>query len=72
MTNTHNKITVLERILQRKITRIKNIFSQMEAFPWKSSGLDPLNSYLSIPILILKDNIEATNKALTEKALSFY
>ena len=30
-------------------------------FHGKSSGLDPLNSYLSIPILInSKDNIEAT------------
>ena len=33
-------------------------------FHGKSSGLDPLNSYLSIPILInSKDNIEATKKS---------
>jgi mevalonate kinase len=32
----------------------------MEFFHGKSSGLDPLNSYLSIPILInSKDHIEA-------------
>jgi mevalonate kinase len=35
-----------------KVIATKNIFSQMEAFFRKSSGLDPLNSYLSIPILI--------------------
>ena len=42
--------------------QLKTIFSQMESFfHGKSSGLDPLNSYLSIPILInSKDNIEAT------------
>ena len=57
-----NKITVLENLTKDKLLKLKNIFSQMESFfHGKSSGLDPLNSYLSIPILInSKDNIEAT------------
>ena len=58
----NNKITVLENLTREKLLTLKNIFSQMENFfHGKSSGLDPLNSYLSIPILInSKDNIEAT------------
>ena len=57
-----NKITVLENLTREKLLKLKSIFSEMEAFfHGKSSGLDPLNSYLSIPILInSKDNIEAT------------
>ena len=57
-----NKITVLENLTREKLLELKSIFSQMESFfHGKSSGLDPLNSYLSIPILInSKDNIEAT------------
>ncbi|MNF42585.1 hypothetical protein D3C84_236420 [compost metagenome] len=58
----YNKITVLENLTREKLLQLKTIFSQMESFfHGKSSGLDPLNSYLSIPILInSKDNIEAT------------
>ena len=57
-----NKITVLENLTREKLLELKTVFSQMESFfHGKSSGLDPLNSYLSIPILInSKDNIEAT------------
>ena len=48
-----DKITVLENLTREKLLRLKNIFSIMESFfHGKSSGLDPLNSYLSIPILI--------------------
>ena len=56
------KITVLENLTREKLLQLKGIFSVMESFfHGKSSGLDPLNSYLSIPILInSKDNIEAT------------
>lgn len=59
---TQDKITVLENLTREKLLRLKTIFGQMESFfHGKSSGLDPLNSYLSIPILIhSKDNIEAT------------
>ncbi len=58
----NEKITVLENLTREKLLQLKNIFAQMESFfHGKSSGLDPLNSYLSIPILInSKDNIEAT------------
>lgn len=58
----NNKITVLENLTRDKLLQLKAIFAEMESFfHGKSSGLDPLNSYLSLPILInSKDNIEAT------------
>ncbi|MAO09613.1 MAG: mevalonate kinase [Flavobacteriaceae bacterium] len=54
------KITVLENLTREKLLQLKAIFAEMESFfHGKSSGLDPLNSYLSLPILInSKDNIE--------------
>ncbi|REE80548.1 mevalonate kinase [Lutibacter oceani] len=57
-----DKITVLENLTRDKLLKLKQIFSKMESFfHGKSSGLDPLNSYLSLPILInSKDNLEAT------------
>ena len=57
-----NKITVLENLTKPKILILKNIFSKMESFfHGKSSGLDPLNSYLSLPILIhSKNEVETT------------
>ena len=56
------KITVLENLTKEKLLRLKEIFSAMESFfHGSSSGLDPLNSYLSLPILIhSKDKIEPT------------
>ena len=58
-----DKITVLENLTRDKLLRLKEIFGRMESFfHGKSSGLDPLNSYLSLPILInSKDNIESTS-----------
>ena len=55
------KITVLENLTREKLLKLKAIFGAMESFfHGKSSGLDPLNSYLSLPILInSSDNIEA-------------
>lgn len=55
-----DKITVLENLTRDKLLKLKEIFSLMESFfHGKSSGLDPLNSYLSLPILInSKENIE--------------
>ncbi len=72
----NNKITVLENLTREKLLTLKNIFSEMESFfHGKSSGLDPLNSYLSIPILInSKDNIEPTgipSQARTGKGAVF-
>ena len=57
-----DKITVLENLTREKLLKLKEIFSLMESFfHGESSGLDPLNSYLSIPILInSKDNLEPT------------
>ena len=57
-----NKYTILENLTRDKILKLKNIFSNMESyFHGKSSGLDPLNSYLSLPILIhSKNEIETT------------
>ena len=57
------KITVLENLTREKLLKLKTIFGKMESFfHGKSSGLDPLNSYLSLPILInSKDNIESTS-----------
>ncbi|MCP4882337.1 MAG: mevalonate kinase [Flavobacteriales bacterium] len=57
-----HKITVLENLTRDKLLKLKSVFSKMESFfHGKSSGLDPLNSYLSLPILInSKDNLEAT------------
>ena len=58
-----DKITVLENLTREKLLKLKAIFGKMESFfHGKSSGLDPLNSYLSLPILInSKDNIESTS-----------
>ncbi|MCT4697800.1 mevalonate kinase family protein [Tenacibaculum haliotis] len=56
----NNKITVLENLTRDKLLILKQVFSLMESFfHGKSSGLDPLNSYLSLPILInSKEHIE--------------
>ena len=52
-----DKITVLENLTRDKLLKLKEIFSFMESFfHGKSSGLDPLNSYLSLPILINSKN----------------
>lgn len=56
------KITVLENLTKEKLSYLKMVFSLMESFfHGKSSGLDPLNSYLSLPILInSQEHIETT------------
>ena len=52
-----SKIKISENLNRNKLVDLRNIFSQMESFfHGKSSGLDPLNSYLSIPILIESKN----------------
>ena len=55
-----DKITILENLTREKLLTLKGAFAQMESFfHGKSSGLDPLNSYLSLPILInSQENIE--------------
>ncbi len=58
-----DKITVLENLTRDKLLTLKEIFGKMESFfHGKSSGLDPLNSYLSLPILInSQNNIESAS-----------
>ncbi|EDM45115.1 mevalonate kinase [unidentified eubacterium SCB49] len=58
-----DKITVLENLTREKLLELKSIFAAMESFfHGKSSGLDPLNSYLSLPILINSTtDIESAN-----------
>lgn len=55
-----HKITILENLTREKLVSLKAIFAEMESFfHGKSSGLDPLNSYLSLPLLINSpENIE--------------
>ncbi len=57
------KITVLENLTREKLLVLKDIFGKIESFfHGKSSGLDPLNSYLSLPILInSKEDIESAD-----------
>ncbi len=64
-----NKITISEGVTRDKLLKLKNIFSLLEAFfHGKSSGLDPLNSYLGLPILInSKDNLEPTGIPLQKE-----
>jgi mevalonate kinase len=58
----NNRITILENLTRDKLLKLKEIFGHMESFfHGKSSGLDPLNSFLSLPILIhSKDVLEPT------------
>ncbi len=52
-----DKITVLENLTKDKLLKLKAVFGLMESyFHGTSSGLDPLNSYLSLPILIQSKN----------------
>src|SRR5690606_7991344 len=55
-----SKITLLEKLTREKLLELKNNLSQMEYFlQGTSSGLDPLKSYMNLPILInSKDNIQ--------------
>ena len=55
-------INAMENLTREQLLQLKAIFGRMESFfHGTSSGLDPLNSYLSLPILINShDNIEPT------------
>jgi len=57
-----DKIDASDALTPEKLSRLKTIFAAMESyFHGQSSGLDPLNSYLSLPLLIhSKDKIETT------------
>ena len=64
------KVYPQDDLTSKKLTHLTNIFATMEShFHGESSGLDPLNSYLSLPLLIhSKDNIEF--KGILEQNLS--
>ena len=55
-------ISAMDNLSREKLLQLKAIFGRMESFfHGTSSGLDPLNSYLSLPILINShDHIEPT------------
>jgi len=55
-----NRINGGRSVSREDILQLKDIFSQMESFfHGKSSGIDPLNSYIQFPLLInSKTNIE--------------
>ncbi|EGD33365.1 MULTISPECIES: mevalonate kinase [unclassified Capnocytophaga] len=56
-----DKIETSQHLTRDLLLKLKEIFSLMESFfHGKSSGLDPLNSYLSIPILINSANLIET------------
>jgi mevalonate kinase len=57
-----HKVSVLGSLTRDKLLELKSQFAVMEShFHGTSSGLDPLNSYLSLPILIhAKDHVEST------------
>lgn len=57
-----DKIAPQDPLTPQKLARLKSIFAAMESyFHGQSSGLDPLNSYLSLPLLIHSgDKIETT------------
>lgn len=63
------KITVLENLSKDKLLKLKDVFSKMESFfHGTSSGLDPLNSYLSLPIVINSQNHIETAGIPTQNA----
>jgi hypothetical protein len=73
MTNAQ-KNKILRKFNEREIIRIKIFFTNGKLFHGKSSGLDPLNSYLVFHFNKFKRYIEATGiliKVLMAKALSF-
>ena len=55
---------------KNKLQKLKNIFSKMEShFHGESSGIDPLNCYLGLPILIKSQNEIEITKIPEEKLL---
>ena len=63
------KISLNEKLTKNKLQKLKNIFSKMEShFHGESSGIDPLNCYLGLPILIKSQNEIEITKMPAEKA----
>ncbi len=62
------KITLNEKLTKNKLQKLKNIFSKMEShFHGESSGIDPLNCYLGLPILIKSQSEIEITKMPEEK-----
>ena len=62
------KISLNEKLTKNKLQKLKNIFSKMEShFHGESSGIDPLNCYLGLPILIKSQNEIEITKMPDEK-----
>ena len=67
-----NKILLDEKLTKNKIQILRNIFSEMESyFHGESSGIDPLNCYLGLPILIKSQNEIQITKMPEEKVLGY-
>ncbi len=67
-----NKIPTEGKFTKNKLQKLKNIFSEMESFfHGESSGIDPLNSYLGLPILIKSQNEIQITKMPSEKGLGY-
>ena len=63
-----SKKKFIKTLKKENLNNLKNIFGQMESFfHGKSSGLDPLNSYFNLPILIKSANKIETTKIPVNK-----
>ena len=57
-----NKIQISKDLSSDKLIKLKEIFSQIESyFHKKSSGIDPLNSYVGYPLFIESNDTIAVN-----------
>ena len=64
------KISLNEKLTKNKLQKLKNIFSKMEShFHGESSGIDPLNCYLGLPILIKSQSEIQITKMPEEKVI---
>lgn len=64
------KISPNAKLTKNKLQELKNIFSKMEShFHGESSGIDPLNCYLGLPILIKSQNEIEITKMPEEKIM---
>ena len=67
-----DKISSEEKLTKNKLQKLKNIFSEMESYyHGESSGIDPLNCYLGLPILIKSQNEIQVTKMPEENALGY-
>ena len=67
-----NKIPSEGKLTKNNLQKLKNIFSEMESyFHGESSGIDPLNCYLGLPILIKSQNEIQITKMPEEKSLGY-